>query len=129
MQRSRRSRLGCILFTTGAGSLIRSIVRPRCHAVDISPKKRVLFVCTQNKFRSVTAEHLYRGRAELEVRSAGVGLDARVPLTAELLAWADEIYVFERRQRNVIHKRFRELYEKKSIVCLYVPDEFEFMSP
>jgi hypothetical protein len=26
---------------------------------------------------------LYRGRAELEVRSAGVGLDARVPLTAD----------------------------------------------
>lgn len=56
-------------------------------------------------------------------------MDARVPLTAELLEWADEVYVFERRQRNIIHKRFRELYEKKSIVCLYVPDEFEFMSP
>lgn len=77
----------------------------------------------------MTAEHLYRNRADLDVRSAGVGLDAKVPLTAELLEWADEVFVFERRQRNIIHKRFRELYAKKIIVCLYVPDEFEFMSP
>ena len=33
MQRTPRLRLGCILFTTGAGSLIRSIVRPLDHMI------------------------------------------------------------------------------------------------
>jgi hypothetical protein len=33
IQRSPRLRLGCILFTTGAGSLIRSIVRPHNYVV------------------------------------------------------------------------------------------------
>jgi predicted protein tyrosine phosphatase len=65
----------------------------------------------------------------MEVRSAGVASDAKVPITAELLAWADEVYVFEKRHRNILLKRFPELYSIKSIVCLYIPDEFEFMSP
>jgi predicted protein tyrosine phosphatase len=94
-----------------------------------APPKKVLFVCTQNRFRSVTAEHLYRSRTDLEVRSAGVAAGAKMPLTAELLGWADVVFVFEKRQRNIIHKRFPELYAAKTIHCLYVPDEFDYMSP
>jgi predicted protein tyrosine phosphatase len=96
--------------------------------VDSSQKKKILFVCTQNKFRSLTAEHLFSNRTDLEVRSAGVASDARVTLSSELLEWADEVYVFERRHRNIIHKKFPKQYESKSVVCLYVPDEFEYMS-
>ena len=40
---------------------------------------KVLFICTQNLMRSPTAEALYRGRPDLDVRSAGVAKDARVP--------------------------------------------------
>jgi len=92
-------------------------------------KKKVLFVCTQNRLRSPTAEHLYRSSADIDVRSAGISPSATVPVSKELLEWADVVYVFEKQQRNVIHKRFPELYEKKQIVCLYIPDEYDFMSP
>lgn len=88
-----------------------------------------MFVCTQNRFRSRTAEELYRGCRDIEVRSAGVARDARIPLTSDLLEWADLVFVFERGHRNIIHKHFPQLYPQKKIVCLYVPDQFDYMSP
>jgi predicted protein tyrosine phosphatase len=35
----------------------------------------------------------------------------------------------EKRQRNIIHSRFKDLYQRKRIICLYIPDNFEFMDP
>lgn len=89
--------------------------------------RRVLFLCSQNKLRSPTAERVFRGTPGLEVRSAGLDADAVVPLTRELLEWADLVMVMEKRHRNLIQKRFKDLYRTKRIVCLYIPDEFEFM--
>jgi len=96
---------------------------------DRSTKSKVLFVCNQNRLRSPTAEKLYRGASDLEVRSAGVDRDATVPVTADLLEWADVVFVMEKRQRNLIRKRFGDLYERKRIVCLYIPDDYDFMEP
>ena len=92
-------------------------------------KKRVLFVCSHNRVRSVTAEQVYRDRPDLEVRSAGIAEHATVPLTAELFDWADEVFVFSKRQRKVIKERFRNSFAKKSVVCLRLPDRFEYKSP
>jgi predicted protein tyrosine phosphatase len=50
-------------------------------------------------------------------------------VTHALLDWADLIFVMERSQRNLIRKRFPDLYQRKRIVCLYIPDEFHFMDP
>lgn len=83
----------------------------------------------QHRFRRPTAEQLYRATPNLEVKSAGLAPDARTVLTADLLAWADIVFVFERRQRNLIRKRFPELYARKKIECLYVPDEYDYLSP
>lgn len=92
-------------------------------------KKRVLFVCTQNRVRSLTAEQVYRGRPDLEVRSAGIAEYAGVPLTQELFDWADEVFVFSRRQRKVVEKRYRHVARGKRVVCLHLPDRFEYKSP
>src|SRR5215470_3790124 len=91
-------------------------------------KRKILFVCTGNKLRSPTAESLYQHNKNIEVKSAGVDKIARIRLTAELLEWADTIFVFEKRQRNIIHKQFKEIYARKRIICLYIPDEYEYMS-
>jgi predicted protein tyrosine phosphatase len=96
---------------------------------DTQSKKKVLFVCTANRLRSPTAEALYRHNKNLDVKSAGVDREATTVLTADLLEWADIIFVFERRHRNIIHKQFKELYEQKKIICLYVPDEYDHMDP
>jgi len=95
----------------------------------VRPKKRVLFVCRDNIVRSKTAEQVYGRRPDLEVRSAGVGEHANVPLTRDLLEWADEVFVFTKRQRKVIQKRFGECSDRKIVICLNLPDRFEYKSP
>jgi predicted protein tyrosine phosphatase len=96
---------------------------------NVPEKKRVLFVCTQNRVRSLTAEHLYRGRADLEVRSAGIASCAGVPLTQELFEWADHVFVFSKGQRQVIRDRYPDAFNTKPVVCLRLPDRFEYKSP
>jgi predicted protein tyrosine phosphatase len=96
---------------------------------DNTTTLKVLFVCDANRLRSPTAEAVFRSHTRLEVKSAGLAREATVPLTADLLEWADLIFVMEKRQRNIIHSRFSDIYARKRIVCLYIPDEFEFMDP
>jgi predicted protein tyrosine phosphatase len=91
--------------------------------------KRVLFVCTQNQLRSPTAEQIFSNRAGFEVASAGTDPSAAVPVSPELLEWADVIFVMERAHRNKLLKRFRPQLKSKRIVCLDIPDEFEYMDP
>lgn len=95
----------------------------------MGPVLKVLFVCEANRLRSPTAETIFRGYPSIQVKSAGVGKEATIPVTIELLEWADLIFVMEKRQRNIIHSRFKEIYQRKRIFCLYIPDEFEFMDP
>lgn len=92
-------------------------------------KKRVLFVCHHNQVRSATAEQVYRGRADLEVRSAGVAEYAAVPLTGELFEWADVVFVFSKRQQRIVEARFGDRSDRKRLVCLRLPDRFEYKSP
>lgn len=91
--------------------------------------KKVLFVCSQNRLRSPTAEQVYSSRQDIEVASAGTNNDAENPLTSELIAWADVIVVMEKMHRTKVQKRFRPSLNGKRLVCLDIPDEFEFMDP
>ena len=96
---------------------------------DNTKKQKVLFLCNQNRLRSPTAEMVFSENPQLEVKSAGVDKDASVPVNLELLEWADIIFVMEKRQRNIIHKKYKDIYKSKRIVCLYIPDDFEYMDP
>ena len=97
--------------------------------MSVNEPLRILFVCDANRLRSPTAEAIFKSDARLDVKSAGIAREATVPLTPELLEWADVVFVMEKRQRNVIHSRFPEIYRRKRITCLYIPDEFEYMDP
>ncbi|HXF41737.1 MAG TPA: phosphotyrosine protein phosphatase [Blastocatellia bacterium] len=96
---------------------------------DNTTTLKVLFVCEANRLRSPTAETIFSGYPGVEAKSAGLAKQATVPVSAELLDWADLIFVMEKRHRNIIHSRFKEIYLRKRIICLYIPDEFEFMDP
>ncbi len=61
-------------------------------------KEHILFVCTANRDRSPTAEALYREDPRYEVRSAGTAPFAANPLSAELLRWADRVFVMCERE-------------------------------
>jgi predicted protein tyrosine phosphatase len=91
--------------------------------------KRVLFICSQNRLRSPTAEQLFASHPGIEVTSAGLNHDADNPVTPELLQWADLIFVMEKVHRNKLQKRFRASLNHQRIICLNIPDEFEFMDP
>ncbi len=90
-------------------------------------KLKVLFVCTINQMRSLTAEEIYRDDPRFEVRSAGTDQTARVMVTNEILSWADRIVVMEKHHRNFIREKHPSIYENKKIVCLYIPDEYDYM--
>ncbi len=91
--------------------------------------QRVLFVCSQNKLRSPTAEQVFSGRPGFEVASAGTDRNAENPISAEAIEWADVIFVMERAHRDRLTKHFRAQLKDKRIVCLDIPDEFEYMDP
>lgn len=91
--------------------------------------KHYLFVCSQNRLRSPTAEHIFATYPGIEVSSAGTNHDAENPLTAELVEWADTIFVMERAHRNKLQKRFRSSIGPRRVICLDIPDDYEFMDP
>jgi predicted protein tyrosine phosphatase len=91
--------------------------------------KRFLFVCSQNRLRSPTAEQIFSQRGDIEVASAGMNHDAETPLSSDLVKWADVIVVMERTHRNKLQTRFRSDLNGKHIVCLDMPDDYDFMDP
>ena len=91
--------------------------------------KCVLFVCSQNRLRSPTAESLLNGYAGIECESAGTNNDAENPLTLELVQWAEIIFVMEKVHRNKLTKKFGPFLKDKRVVCLGIPDNFDFMDP
>jgi predicted protein tyrosine phosphatase len=91
--------------------------------------KHVLFICSQNRLRSPTAEKVFSGRPGFEVASAGLNPEAETQVSPELLEWADVIFVMERAHRNKLSKKFRAHLGDKRIICLDIPDEFDYMDP
>ena len=89
--------------------------------------KNVLFVCSQNRLRSPTAEQVFASYPAINVASAGTNNDAENPLTPELVRWANIIFVMEKAHRNKLQKRFKSDLKEARIICLNIPDEYEFM--
>lgn len=86
----------------------------------------VLFVCSRNKWRSRTAEDLFKNNAGYNVRSAGTAATARVRVSEKLLLWADLIFVMEKRHRNQLREKFPFITDK-DVIVLDIPDEYQYM--
>ena len=88
-------------------------------------RERVLFICTANVDRSRTAEDLYAEDDRYEVRSAGVAPFATVPLTRDLLLWADRVFVMnESEDQHLTLTRIRFPEVDRPIVDLDVEDRW-----
>lgn len=92
-------------------------------------KKRVLFLCGRNRLRSPTAERVFAERPDLEVMSAGINPDAALPVSPDLIEWAEVIFVMEPRQRAKVLGEFRPYLKGKRVICLDIPDEYDYMAP
>lgn len=90
---------------------------------------RLLFVCARNRLRSPTAERVFAAVPGVEVESAGVAPDADNPVTPELIAWADVILVMEATHRAKLTRLFSAALRGKRVVCLDVPDDYDYMDP
>lgn len=91
--------------------------------------KHVLFVCSQNRLRSPTAQHVFAEWPDVDTYSAGLGADAEVPLSAHQIDWADIIFVMEEKQRRGLALKFRRHLAGKPVVCLDIPDQYGYMQP
>lgn len=91
--------------------------------------QNLLFVCSQNKLRSPTAELIFAERPDIAVLSAGLNRSAAQPVTPELLSWADIIFVMEKAHLNRLRKRFRSHLNQQRVICLDIPDIYDFMDP
>lgn len=92
-------------------------------------KTHVLFVCSQNRLRSPTAEQVFADWPGIEVTSAGLNDGAANPVTPELLKWADTIFVMEGEHRTRLNHKFKPHLNKQRVICLGIPDKFRFMDP
>lgn len=87
--------------------------------------KKVLFVCLEARLRSRTAADHFAGK--YDTRRAGIGCDALIAVTQELVDWADVIVCMKIKQRKKLQKKF-ELGMKR-IISVSIPDDFEYMDP
>jgi predicted protein tyrosine phosphatase len=89
----------------------------------------LLFVCSENRLRSPTAEAIFSEYQGLEAIGAGTNQDAETPVSGDLIEWADIVFVMEKSHRNKVSKKFREQLKDKKVVVLDIPDIYERMDP
>lgn len=62
------------------------------------------------------------------MRSAGTEDKARVKVTSGHIGWADLIFAMEKKHVRRLQERFRDSLEGKKIICLNIPDDYQFMN-
>lgn len=89
----------------------------------------LLFVCSQNRLRSPTAEQVFSEYPGIATMSAGTERGAETPVSRDLVEWADIVFAMEARHRNKLLQNFKDLFKTKRLVVLNIPDEYEYMDP
>ncbi|MEW8011790.1 MAG: hypothetical protein AB2818_12130 [Candidatus Thiodiazotropha sp.] len=91
--------------------------------------QHLLFICSECRLRSPTAEEVFSNCEGIKAFAAGTNSDAETPLSGDLIEWADTILVMEKSHRNKVSKKFKELLKRKKLVVLDIPDNYERMQP
>ena len=88
---------------------------------------KLLFICSQNRRRSLTAERIFDNVDGHLARSAGTEEGARIRVTPGHLGWADVIFVMEKRHQDRLRAKFRQELVGKRIICLHIADSYAYM--
>lgn len=93
--------------------------------------KKVLFVCSAGILRSATAARIYAKK--FNTRSAGTEEYALIPLTHELILWADEIVFVNPENYWKAQTAFPAIRMDSDlghkVKVLQIPDDFNHMHP
>jgi predicted protein tyrosine phosphatase len=95
----------------------------------LARQRHILFVCGKARMRSPTAARIAPDLLDCTADFAGLSRDADHPLTPEQIAEANVIAVMERGQIARLKRQVGPLLRDKRVVCLDVPDRFDFMAP
>ena len=88
---------------------------------------KLLFVCSRNRARSLTAERLFEGFPLYQVRSVGTQPEARIVVTEGHLGWADIVFCMEKSHLDRLRRKFPDALQGKRVICLHIRDEYEAM--
>lgn len=72
---------------------------------------------------------MFRAEPGVETDSAGLAPDADTRLTRDQVEWADTVFVMEKAHRVRLARAFASALRGKKVVCLDIPDTFDFMQP
>lgn len=86
--------------------------------------KKVLFVCSAGILRSATGARLYAQK--YNTRACGAAPYALIRISANLIAWADEIVFVNQENYDQAIDKFPGIVEKKTVI-LDIPDVFPHM--
>jgi len=95
----------------------------------LSSTVNILFVCSRNQWRSPTAEEIYKNKDGIKVRSAGTEASARIKINAKTIAWANIIFVMEKKHKQRIQEKYSSELSDKEMITLDIPDDYQFMDP
>ena len=90
---------------------------------------KLLFVCSRNRRRSLTAEKMLEGLRGYVARSAGTQPEARIVVTEGHIGWADIVFVMEKSHLHRLRLKFPAALAGKRVVALHIRDDYEFMHP
>jgi len=88
---------------------------------------KILFVCSRNKWRSRTAETIFKNNGHHNIRSAGTEHSARIQINQNMINWADLIFVMEETHKKRILKKFEIDNNIQSLEVLDIPDDYKYM--
>lgn len=91
--------------------------------------KKILFVCSRNRWRSLTAETIFKNVDTFDVKSAGTENAARIKINTSHIRWADIIFVMERKHQERIAAKFPTEIANKKIIVLEIEDVYKYMDP
>ena len=103
------------------------LLTPNTLPTSPTDTRQLLFICSQNRWRSLTAERLVDEHPHYVARSAGTEPGARVRVTAGHLGWADVVFVMERKHADILRQKFATELAGKPLICLRIPDKFQFL--
>lgn len=90
---------------------------------------KILFVCSENRLRSPTAEAIFSQYEGVDAISAGTNPHATTPVSAELIEWADVILVMEDVHKIALRRRFATELDGKKVGVLGLADIYDYMEP